>query len=476
MHSSNVNSIEIVYNEETIGDPCMNYMKLAVLLVLLGCIAAQAADQRINKAIRNIEDRIPDMRNIPIDSIDIKQPPIEMQMPEQALEDVQQRLKELDVAALKTLDPLQNLPKELPIMDKAGQTVLIEKEVEDGWRAVANQWLLMLDNQDIDQLNKVNAVIIKKTELQSLDMALVQFRVPNEFDSLSVLKKHLPAEWIKQLGRNHIYEANSDPAGEQLVVQEEGLKIQKAVCGKSVKVGLIDTGVEESHQAFSKASIQAKNFMSEDISVPTAHGTAVAGLLIGQHDELVPLLPNATLYAASVFYPRNEYSQGAALINLVQALDWLVLNNVSVINMSLTGPENPILQQAIERTGDKGTMIVAAVGNEGPASQPLYPAAYPEVIGATAVDKKQQIYRWANQGDYVDFAALGVSVLTARASNQLGRESGTSIAAPVISSFVACYANGLSEKENVVTELNKQVIDLGRTGKDKVFGNGLLHP
>lgn len=456
----------------------MKLMRFTVLFVFLGALTAQAADQRINKAIRNIEDRIPDVRNIPINPpTDIKQPPIDIDIPQEALEDARERVKELDVTALNTLDPLQKLPQELPITNQLGDTIVIEKEVEQGWRAVANQWLLMLDNQDIKKLDSVNAVIIKKTELESLDMSLVQFSVPNEFDSLSVLQKHLPAEWIKQLGRNHIYEANGEITGEQLVTQEEpGLKIQKGVCDQSVRVGLIDTGIEEEHQAFSKASIQSKDFMSQDISRPTAHGTAVAGLLVGKQDELIPLLPNAALYAASVFYPRNEYSQGAALINLVQALDWMVGNHVVVINMSLTGPDNPILAKAIARTVEKGTIIVAAVGNEGPASQPLFPAAYHQVIGATAVDKKEQVYRWANQGDYIDFAALGVSVLTTRANNQLGRESGTSIAAPIVSAFAACYANGTTQKEDLVAALNKRVKDLGRTGKDKVFGYGLLHP
>lgn len=456
----------------------MKLMKYATLAVLLGALSAQAADQRIDKAVRNIESRIPDVRNISVEPpVTIKQPPIDIDIPQAALEDARERLQELNVTALNTLDPLQKLPQELTIKNRVGDTILTERNVENGWRAVANQWLLMLDNQDLDQLNKVNAVIIKKTELKSLDMSLVQFSVPNEFDSLSALQKNLPAEWIKQLGRNHIYEANTEPSDEQQVAQkEQGLKIQNAVCDQSLRVGLIDTAVETNHSAFNKASIQVKNFMSPDITVPTAHGTAVAGLLIGKQGELIPLLPKAELYSASVFYPRNEYSQGAALVSLVQALDWMLGNKVVVINMSLTGPDNPILEQAIKRSVEKGSIIVAAAGNDGPAAKPLYPAAYKQVIGATAVDKKEQVYRWANQGDYIDFAALGVSVLTTRANNQLGRESGTSIAAPVVSAFVACSANKSADKDSIVTTLSKKAKDLGRAGKDKVFGYGLLHP
>ncbi len=444
------------------------------LVAMLWAVAAQAVTPTINSAIKNIDNQIPEIQKVPID---VERPKVDIKLPEEAIEDTKARLEELNKVAVESVDPLQTLAQNLTIKNKQGETILIEKEVEDGWRAVANQWLLMLDNQDIDQLEKVNAVIIKKTKLKNLEMTLVQFEVPSELDSLSALQIHLPAEWMQQLGRNHIYEANGETDSDQEAVKEEGgLKIQNAVCNKKVRIGLIDTGIEEGHLAFSKASVQSKNFMDQELTLPTAHGTAVAGLLIGKQGQLVPLLPNATLYAASVFYPRNEYSQGAVLINLVQALDWMIANRVVVINMSLTGPDNPVLAQAIAKAKAKGAIIIAAVGNEGPAARPLFPAAYSDVIGATAVDKNEQVYRWANQGDYIDFSALGVSVLTARANNQLGRESGTSIAAPVVSAFAACYANGSTQKEEVVARLNKRVKDLGRPGKDRVFGYGLLHP
>lgn len=452
-------------------------MTINCIAVMLWTITAQAVSPTINSAIKNIDNQISEIRRVPIEPIDVERPKVDLELPREAIEDNKARLEELNKVAIDSIDPLQQLSQNLAIKNKHGETILIEKEVEDGWRAVANQWLLMLDNQDIDQLEKVNAVIVKKTELKNLEMTLVQFEVPNELDSLSAMKEHLPAEWIHQLGRNHIYEANGEIGGDLEAAQEEqGLTIQNAVCDKKVRIGLIDTGIEEGHLAFSKASVQSKNFMEQDLAIPRAHGTAVAGLLIGKQGQLVPLLPNATLYAASVFYPRNEYSQGAVLINLVQALDWMLANRVVVINMSLTGPDNPVLAQAIAKAKAKGSIIIAAVGNEGPAARPLFPAAYSDVIGATAVDKNEQVYRWANQGDYIDFSALGVSVLTARANNQLGRESGTSIAAPVVSAFAACYASGSTQKEEVVTALNKQVKDLGMPGKDKVFGYGLLHP
>ncbi|WP_351125486.1 S8 family serine peptidase, partial [Shewanella sp. T24-MNA-CIBAN-0130] len=82
------------------------------------------------------------------------------------------------------------------------------------------------------------------------------------------------------------------------------------------------------------------------------------------------------LYSAEVFYRQSEYAQGATLFAIVEALNWLVSNKIPVINMSLTGPNNAILEASITAAIKQNVLIVAAAGNQGPASQPLYPGAY----------------------------------------------------------------------------------------------------
>lgn len=335
---------------------------------------------------------------------------------------------------------------------------------------------VVIEEKDLNQLKEIGAEIINMTKFKHLDMVIVTFKVPDELNTRKILEKKLPTSWISQLGRNHIYEASASQLNDKETKNITETGFSKPACKQPVVIGLIDTAIEKNHSALNKAKIKTKSFLDSSVSTPTAHGTAVAGILVGDHDSLKPLLPQATLYSASVFYSRNEYSQGATLINLVQALDWMAANQVRVINMSLTGPNNPILEKAIQKTADQGMIVVAAVGNEGPASRPLYPAAYPQVIGATAVDSKQQIYRWANQGEQIDFAALGVSVMTSRANNQMGRETGTSMAAPVISAMAICKLTENMSKDMVVQILKQNAIDLGVRGKDKVFGYGLIQP
>ena len=240
-----------------------------------------------------------------------------------------------------------------------------------------------------------------------------------------------------------------------------------------MKIGMIDTAIDESHSAFADVDIRQKYFLVDDFETPKNHGTAVAGLLIGK-GELLPLLPEAELYAASVFYKRNKYSQGATLIHLLQAINWLVEQQVPVINMSLTGPPNPVLEQAIKGASKNNTVIVAAAGNEGPAASPRFPAAYNQVIAVTAVDNEKIVYRWANQGDYIDFSALGVAIKTARSDKSFGAESGTSMASPIVAAHFACQLQKANSQDLAIEQLKKRAVDLGESGKDPVFGYGFI--
>lgn len=371
--------------------------------------------------------------------------------------------------------PLNALADVLPILTRTGATAFVEVKVESGARAVEREWVIMLDLAELALLQPLHAEIIEKTTFAGLDMAVVRFRVAPEIDSLAALKKALPAHVHDQLDRNHIYAAQAiDKPAANAAPQ------LRSLCSDSLKIGMIDTAINATHPAFGNSQIVARDFLAETFDAPRAHGTAVAGLLVGAGaltgaDTLFqPLLPKATLYAASVFYPRNQYTQGATMIDLVRALNWLVGEKVSVINMSLAGPDNQVLRRVIAKVVQTGTAVVAAAGNEGPAAPPVYPAAYPDVIAVTAVDREQRIYRWANRGDYIDFAALGVSVTTARSSGGFGRETGTSIAAPIVSAFVACELVQKIAPVNVLERLTAHTIDLGEPGRDPVFGLGML--
>ncbi len=400
---------------------------------------------------------------------------------EKTIEQSQQPLDPLIAMADTLVEPVleasrqlsQELPKQLPILDADGKTVFVDVEVEKGWRAVEREWLVMIEDKDLPSLQTLE--ILEKTHFEQLAMTLVRFKATPELDSLAALQKLLPAAISARMDRNHIYAAQNESNSNNPSARAK----RSAACKKPVALGMIDTAINRNHPAFTdnkkQLQIISQRFLNENSIAPDAHGTAVAGLLVGKSKQLQPLLPKATLYSASVFFSRNDYGQGATMLNLVSALNWLAGQKISVINMSLAGPDNQILASVIERVIATGRVIVAAAGNEGPAAPPRFPAAYKGVIAVTAVDREHKNYRWANQGNYISFAALGVAVATARSTGDVTYESGTSMAAPLVSALMACeFAKKESSSAQVFAHLIGKAVDVGDQGRDAVFGYGVL--
>jgi len=252
-------------------------------------------------------------------------------------------------------------------------------------------------------------------------------------------------------------------------------ELRSADGGAGRSIGVIDTKVDLTHNALKSTHIQVENFVPYEHAQPETHGTSVISILAGDSDEYHGLLPKADIYAASVFFDSPEGAESATTASLVRALDWMILNNVGIVNMSLTGPPNAILKRAIDRAYEQDIIVVAAVGNAGPAAKPLYPAAYDNVIAVTAVSKSNKIYRLANRGDYVDFAAPGVNVMHAVDHGNFAASSGTSMAAPFVAAVLSVSGddNGALSAEKL-NALSANAEDLGRKGFDPVYGYGLI--
>lgn len=199
------------------------------------------------------------------------------------------------------------------------------------------------------------------------------------------------------------------------------------------------------------------------------HGTAVASLIAG-------VAPGATVFAANVFTLSADGREIATADAIVRGLDWLANMRVAVINLSLTGPANPVLEAMIGRLNAAGHILVAAVGNEGPRGAPQFPAAYDKVVGVTAVDEKNNVYLYANHGEYVDFAAHGVDLRVADPHGSVNTVSGTSYAAPVVAAKLAASleAPNVALAAKAVEALAAEARDLGAPGRDPVFGYGLI--
>jgi subtilisin family serine protease len=120
--------------------------------------------------------------------------------------------------------------------------------------------------------------------------------------------------------------------------------------------------------------------------------------------------------------------------------------------------------------------LVAAVGNDGPAAPPLYPASYPHVIGVTAVDAQRRVLIEAARGNQVMFAARGADMPAADSGGKYAAIRGTSFAAPVVAALLAqsVTAPDLSSANAAIEALAHSAVDLGPQGRDLTYGFGLV--
>jgi subtilisin family serine protease len=151
-------------------------------------------------------------------------------------------------------------------------------------------------------------------------------------------------------------------------------------------------------------------------------------------------------------------------------------NQVAVVNISLVGPDNLVLRQVVQQMIARGHIIVAAVGNDGPAAPPLYPAAYPDVVGVTAVDAHRHALIEAERGAQVEFAAPGADMVAANCPDGYISVRGTSFAAPLVAGLLAprLTAPGREAAHAAIDSLAQEAIPLGGGGRDATYGLGLV--
>jgi hypothetical protein len=253
-----------------------------------------------------------------------------------------------------------------------------------------------------------------------LGMRVVSLAAPRGMSAkggLKLLRKLAPQ---LQADFDHLFE----PAGAALLPTAGALAAAQGG-GNGPAIGMIDGGVA-SHPSLGRASIEQNGFAGSP--QPTGHGTAVASLLVGSQGPFRGAAPGARLFVADV-YGGNRAAGSAT--SIVRALGWLSSHRPQVINISLVGPPNKLVQRAIQLVEARGIQVVAAVGNDGPAAPPQYPASYSGVIAVTAVDGGGRALPEAGKPTHLDFAAPGADMAAALPGNGFTRVRGTSFAAPL---------------------------------------------
>ncbi|GAC1453328.1 MAG: hypothetical protein PVSMB6_07560 [Steroidobacteraceae bacterium] len=305
-------------------------------------------------------------------------------------------------------------------------------------------------------------------------------------DDSRVVVLHVPAHTVRALERlqardpggsydfNHIYTASGAAAARrtvarQMLPEEEGAGGTAAP--RTVRLGLIDSGVDPAHGVFHDVPLHQHGCAGR--VVPGEHGTAVASLMVGRAAGFHGAAPGSALYAADVYC---GLPAGGAVDAVVEGLSWLVREAVPVINVSLVGPPNRVLEAVVRHAIAAGYIVVAAVGNDGPAAPPLFPAAWPGVIGVTGVDAQRRVLLEAQRGPQVKFAAPAAQMAAARMPAGYTLVRGTSFAAPIVAGLLALTlaAPGKAAADRAVAALAESATPLGSPRPNAVYGFGLV--
>lgn len=345
-----------------------------------------------------------------------------------------------------------------------------------GFLYLKNQRLMLVDAATLTALDQRGVGYKRATALSGLNKVMIEL---DDIDAAALSElQGLPVGVIPLDEVNHLYRYESAGSTKTAVdaswFPHEAAPLEATAAQQNaVRLGLIDSAIEKEHVSLQRTQLTSLSFVDHGLLEPISHGTAIASILAGESGDFRGLLPRAQVYAASVFYYSTEHGDHATTKSILLALDWLVQKRVTVINMSLSGPHNPLLQQAVAEVIRQGIFVVAAAGNGGPGAAPAYPAAYPEVVAVTALTRDDNAYFQANHGAYIDFAAPGVGITAASGKDDFTEVSGTSFAVPFVAAILALAGSG-EVAEQTVQRLQNHAVDLGKPGVDNVFGYGKI--
>ena len=329
----------------------------------------------------------------------------------------------------------------------------------------------------IDQLaRRYNLTQVESQNLPSIGRTIYRFHINGRRPVGDIIGTLEDNRLVTRVQPNYIFTLQEDAP--KLASQSQSyasqyvlgkLQVEQAhhiATGKSILVALIDSEIDAKNPDLDATIV--KNFDAlggED--KPHTHGTAMAGA-IAAHHKLMGIAPEAQLLAARAF-DDNRGAKGTSMA-IYKSLEWAEDNGARIVNMSFAGPADPTLHDMLAVANEKGVVLIAAAGNAGPTSPPLYPGADPNVIAVTATDASDGLFTMANRGTYIAVAAPGVDILAIAPEQALQLTTGTSVATAHVSGLVAL----LLECKPSLTPADIRKM-LSQTAKPLGFGAGLVN-
>ncbi len=302
---------------------------------------------------------------------------------------------------------------------------------------------------------------------------LVTLLVPRGTSTGRALRELRAADPEGSYDFDHLFVESAAPAGIVAIAAAATPGAMPNPGNTAVRIGMVDSGVDLHHAVFTARV--PEQLGCDGRAIPSAHGTAIASLLVGDaQPQFRGAAPGAALVAVDVYCGSDE--PGGRVRDIAAGLALLAQRDVRVVNLSFVGPPNLVLERVVKRVQGAGILVVAAAGNDGPNARPLYPAAYPGVIAVTGVDARNKLLLEACRGDHIAFAAPGADMMAAVPGGGYAAVRGTSYAAPLVAGLLARELVEVGEGgvAAALQRLAAGAVDGGRRGRDRSFGQGIV--
>ncbi|MGY2908214.1 S8 family serine peptidase [Bradyrhizobium sp. URHC0002] len=279
-----------------------------------------------------------------------------------------------------------------------------------------------------------------------------------------------------QLNLRHFLQDQKKPAIEgdvaQYAVAQLRLPQAHALArGMNVTIAVIDSGVDVKHPELANSVADSFDALGSREG-PHVHGTGIAGAIVA-HAKLMGSAPEARLLAIRAFGAGSKGAESTSYV-ILRGLDYAAEHGAQIINMSFAGPKDPLIERGIAATAARGILMVAAAGNAGAKSAPLYPAANPNVIAVSGTDAQDKLFAASNRGNHIAISAPGADIFLPAPDEKYQITSGTSFSAAYVSGVAALLLerNPALKPGDVRAILTKTARDLGAPGRDDQFGAG----
>ena len=283
--------------------------------------------------------------------------------------------------------------------------------------------------------------------LDSLGIQCLVFIISEQSDMPKLIAKLLSDGRVESVQNNSIFMSQVVQYTDQYAQLQHGVKqigvdkVHHQFTGKGVKIAIIDTGIDTEHLDLANQIVLQENFVEkgDESFSSNRHGTAIAGVIAAIANNNIGIYgvaPDARLLGLKSCFYQTEADNYAICSSwsLAKALDFAILQAVDIVNLSISGPQDNLLNRIINEGQKREIIFVAATDDRN--QQVGFPASIPDVIAVASSEDKSgnKLNPMKNKNILL---APGKEILSTAPRNKYDFFSGSSLATAIVSGSVA---------------------------------------